>query len=202
MFAGSVPMIGTPSAFQRQRQRERRLTAELHDHAVRFLGIVDVQHLFERQRLEVQAVAGVVIRGDSLRIAVHHDRLVPEILQRERRVAAAVIELDSLPDAVRAAAENHDLLAIARIGFRLRLVARIQVRREALELRGAGVHAVEHRRDSELLAAFPHVERIRLPRAAQASGPRCRRASQSAASSREAVSSDAPATSRSSSITS
>ena len=66
---------------------------------------------FERERLEVQAVAGVVIGRDGLRIAVDHDRFDAEFLQRERRVAAAVIELDSLADAVGAAAQDHDFLA-------------------------------------------------------------------------------------------
>ena len=101
-------------ALQRQRQIQRRLPAELHDHAIRLLGIADVQHFFERERLEVQAVAGVVIGRDGLRIAVDHDRFDAELLQREGRVAAAVIELDSLPDAIRPAAQNHDLLAIRR----------------------------------------------------------------------------------------
>ena len=106
---------------QRQRKIQRRLAAELHDHAVGLFGVDDVQHFFERERLEVEAVAGVVVGRDGLRIAVDHDRLDAELLQRERRVAAAVIELDSLPDAVRAAAQNHDLLAIRRARPRLRI---------------------------------------------------------------------------------
>ena len=104
---------------QRQRQIERRLAAELHDHAVGLLGVADVQHVFERERLEVQAVAGVVIGGDGFRIAVDHDRFDAELLQREGGVAAAVIELDSLPDAVGTAAENHDFLAIRSERLRL-----------------------------------------------------------------------------------
>ena len=99
-------------ALQRQRQIQRRLSAELHDDAGRLLGVDDVHHFFERERLEVEAVAGVVVGRDRLGIAVDHDRLDAELLQRERRVAAAVVELDALPDAVRTAAEDHDLLAI------------------------------------------------------------------------------------------
>ena len=52
---------------QRQRESERRLSAELHDHAIRLFGIDDVEHVFERERLEVEAVAGVVIGRDGLR---------------------------------------------------------------------------------------------------------------------------------------
>ncbi len=54
-------------ALQRQRQIERRLPAELHDHAVGLFGIDDVEDVLQRERLEVEAVAGVVVGGDGLR---------------------------------------------------------------------------------------------------------------------------------------
>ena len=172
MFAGSVPMIGHAGGLQRQRQRQRRLPAELDDHAVRLLGVADVQHFFERERLEVEAVAGVVIGGDGLRIAVDHDRFDAEFLQREGRVAAAVIELDSLADAVGAAAQDHDLLARGDVGFALGFVARIEIRREAFELGGAGIDAIEHGRDAEFFAARADFERRRRSR------PRARKLSE------------------------
>ncbi len=134
---------GHAQPLQRQRQVERRLPAELHDHAVGLLGIADVEDVFQRERLEVEAVAGVVVGGDGLGVAVDHDRFDAHLLQGERRVAAAVIELDALADAVGPAAQNHDLLAIARVGLARALVAGIEVRREAFELGGAGVHAAE-----------------------------------------------------------
>ena len=70
-------------ALQRQRQIERRLAAELDDDAVGLFGVADVEDVFERERLEVEAVAGVVVGGDGLRIAVDHDRFDAHFLQRE-----------------------------------------------------------------------------------------------------------------------
>src|SRR5205814_8587938 len=116
-----------------QRECERRLSPELLDHAIRFFGVADVEHVLEGERLEVEAIAGVVIGRYGLGIAVHHDRLDTELLQGEGGMAAAVIEFATLPDPVRPAAENHDLLATARLGFAFALVARIEIRREALE---------------------------------------------------------------------
>ncbi len=58
---------------------------------------------------------------------------------------AAVVELDALADAVRTAAQNHDLVAIARRRFALVLVGRVQVGGAGGELGGAGVHALVHR---------------------------------------------------------
>ena len=85
-----------------------------------FSAAVDVQHVLQRQRLEIQPVAGVVVRADRLGVAVHHDRLEPGFAQRKRGVHAAVVELDPLADPVRTAAQNHDLAADRPAGSRRR----------------------------------------------------------------------------------
>ena len=89
---------------------ERCLAAELDDNAFGLLFLVDRQHVLDSQRLEVELVGGVVVGGDGLRVAVHHDRLVTGLAQGEGGMDAAVVELDPLTDTVRAAAEHHDLL--------------------------------------------------------------------------------------------
>ena len=119
---GGRPKNGHPGTRQRQRQVKRCLAAKLHDDAVRLLDVNDVHHIFKGQRLEVQPVRGVVVGAHGLRVAVHHDGLIAVFLKRERRVHAAVIELDSLPDAVRTAAENHDFAHILRLGLAFLLV--------------------------------------------------------------------------------
>ena len=100
MLSTLVPMIGAPAA-SRPRQVQRRLTAELHDQPFRLHHVADVQHVFGGQRLEEEMIAGVVIGGNRFRVRVDHDGLVPLAPQRERRLTAAVIELDALADAVR-----------------------------------------------------------------------------------------------------
>ncbi len=103
-----------PGGLQRQGKVQRRLPAELHDDAdlgsARALVLVDGHHVFEGERLEVEAVAGVVVGGNRLGIAVHHHGFVAVFVQGEGGMAAAVVELNSLPDAVRPAAEDDDLL--------------------------------------------------------------------------------------------
>src|SRR3546814_12119532 len=54
---------GDTVALQVARKLERGLAAILHDHAERFLDVHDLQHVFERQRLEVQAIGSIVV-GD------------------------------------------------------------------------------------------------------------------------------------------
>ena len=152
---------------QRLGELERRLAAELHDHAVqravRPLGVDDLEHVLRRQRLEIEPVGGVVVGRHRLGIAVDHDGLVAGLAQREAGVAAAIVELDALADAVRAAAEDDDLLPVR--GLRLvgdgagerRLVGRVHVGGGRGELGRAGVDALEHRAHAERAPRRRHV---------------------------------------------
>jgi len=133
---------------------ERRLPAVLHDDAERLLDVHDLEHVLERQRLEIEAIGGVVISRDGLRIAIDHDRLVAVLAKRHRRMHAAVVELDALSDAIGTAAQHDDLLPIGGCRFALVLVGRIHVSRACREFRGAGVDA---------LVDGPHAERVPLP---------------------------------------
>ena len=100
---------------------------------------IDGEHVFEGERLEVEAVAGVVIGGDGFGIAVDHDGLEAVFTEGEGGVATAIVELDALPDAVGTAAENNDLAVGRRRGLVFFVVAGIEVGREAFKLGGAGV---------------------------------------------------------------
>ena len=92
---------------------QRRLPAELHDDAeelsARLLDAHDLQHVLGGERLEIEPVGGVVVGRHGLRIAVDHDRLEAGLIEREGGMAAAIVELDALADAVRPAAEDDDL---------------------------------------------------------------------------------------------
>ena len=78
-------------------------------------------------------------------------------------MAAAIVELDPLPDPVRTAAQDHDLLPVARRGFAFGraeqrgLIGRIHVGRDRLEFGRAAVDPLEHRVDAKLLAQLAHL---------------------------------------------
>src|SRR5208337_1598746 len=67
-------------------------------------------------------------------------------------MAAAVVELDALSDAVRPAAQDDHFLAISWRCLVLFFVGRVKIGRVAFELRGAGVHALVHGLDTVLVA--------------------------------------------------
>ena len=157
---------------QRQRQLQRGLAAELNNHPIGALGFDHVEHVFEGQRFEVEAIAGVVIGGHRLRVAVHHHRGQPLLLQGKGGVAAAVVELDALADPVGTAAQDHHLAPRFRCHLTLRcqalelpggiepfhwpLVAGVVVRRGGSEFGGAGVDRFEHRVNAQPLPVGPH----------------------------------------------
>jgi len=66
--SGVVPMMFTPAALSGN-ENSAASDRELHDHAngrARSFVFADGKHVFERERLEVEAVAGVVIGRDRL----------------------------------------------------------------------------------------------------------------------------------------
>ncbi len=141
---------------QRLRELQRSLSAKLHDHALGFLEIDDLQHILERQRLEVEPIGSVVVGRDCFGIAVDHDGLESDLAQSERRVHAAGIELDALADAIRPRSEDHDFAARGGIRFVLALIRRVQIRRGSFELRGASVDAFVDRTDPMSMALLAH----------------------------------------------
>ena len=147
---------GHAVGFQVARQLERRLAAELHDDSVRTLHFHDLQHVFQGERLKVQAVGGVVVGGYRLRVAVDHDGLVAVLAQGEGGVDAAVVEFDALADTVGPAAQHHDLLALTGIGLALFLVGGIHVGGGGGELGSAGIHPLEHGAHVERMPVHAH----------------------------------------------
>ena len=113
---------------------------ELDDDAFGLFLVVDVEDVFQRQGFEVELVTGIVIRGNSLWIRVHHDGLEAKLAQGERGVDAAVIELDALANAVRAAAQNHHLALATVAPLILAAVGRVIVRCVSFELRRARIY--------------------------------------------------------------
>ena len=114
--------------FQFGRQVQRSLPAELGDDAYRFFLIVNAQHVFQRQGFKVQFVGSIVVGGYGFRVAVDDDGLKAQLLQGHGRMDAAVVELNTLADAVGAAPQDHDLLFI---GYRVvvrRVIGGIEIR--------------------------------------------------------------------------
>jgi len=160
--------------FQFARQFQRRLAAVLDDHALRLLDTHDFQHIFQRYRLEVEAVRGVVIGGDGLRVTVDHNGLVTIFAQRQRGVDAAVVKLNTLADTVWTTAEHHDFFAIlVRVRFALLFIGGVHIGGVGSELRGAGINAFVDRVQVVLVAQladlrFAHANQRRQTRIGKA----------------------------------
>ena len=139
---------GHAIALQIERQFQGRLTAVLNDHTQGLFFVDDLEHVFKRQGLEVQAIGGVVVGGDGLGVAIDHDGLVAVFTHGQCSVHTAVIKLDALADPVGAAAKYHDLLAIRWTGLTLAalgLVGGVHVGGVGGKFGRAGVHPLVNR---------------------------------------------------------
>ena len=76
----------------------------MHNHAPRVFGAHDFEHVFQRERLEIEAVGSVEIGGHGFGVAIDHNGFKARFAQRQSGVHAAIIKLDALADAVGAAA--------------------------------------------------------------------------------------------------
>ena len=158
---------GNPRLFERASELERRLAAELDDHArqraLRHFDVQDFEHVLDRQRFEIEAVRRVVIGRHRFGVAVDHDRFIARILEREAGVATAIVEFDPLPDPVRPAAQDHDLLAVARVRLILglakarRFISRIEIGGLRLEFGGAGVDRLVDGAHAQLVTQSAHL---------------------------------------------
>ena len=161
-------------SFQGTSQLQRGLAAVLDDNAFWLLDAHDFQHVFQGYRLKIQTVGGVVVGRDGFRVTVDHDGLVTVLAQRQRGVYAAVVEFDTLPDTVRAAAEDHDFIAVnGRVGLTLFFISGVHVGGIGSKFRSAGVHALVDRVQVILVAQladfrFPHARQLRQTRIGKA----------------------------------
>ena len=156
------------------RQLKRSLAAERHHDAVGALDIDNVHDVLVGERLKVQTVGRVIVGRDGLGIAVDHDGLEAAGRQRVARVHAAVIELDTLANAVGAGAQDHRLGLVRRrglvgshalLGIRARavdvLVRLVVVLRGARKLRSAGIDRLHAGNHAQTLAIGAHKALVR-----------------------------------------
>ena len=102
----------------------------------------DVEDVLQGQGLKVEAVGGVVVGGDGLRVGVHHDGLKPRLLQGPDGVDRGVVKLHPLPDPYGPRAQDHHLGLLRGPDLVLQLVGGVVVGGVGLKLGGAGVHCL------------------------------------------------------------
>ena len=130
-------------AVQELGELDGRLAAEGHHHAHRLFHLDDVHDILGEQGLKVQAIGGIVVRGDGLGVVVDDDYFVAQLLQRPDAVDGGIVELDALTDADGAGAQHHDdgLAAAGEgPGFAELVKGRIEIGGLGVKLRAAGIH--------------------------------------------------------------
>ena len=95
-----------------------------------------------------EAGPDVIVGRDSFGVAIDHDRLVTGFLESEAGVHTAVIELNTLTNAVGSRAQDHHSRFCPRSNFIFVLISRVVVRSHSVKLSRAGVNRLKSRSDS------------------------------------------------------
>ena len=158
--------------WQRRSELQRGLTAERHDQlrclarCFRFCRN-HVEHVFGGEWFEVQTIGGVVIGRHRFWIAIQHHGFETRLTQRKAGVNAAVVEFDSLTDAIGATPQDDDPILRGGSHFRLVFVGGVEVRRLSGEFCTAGVHRFVGRQHTRLLARRSNGLFVRIPQPCQ-----------------------------------
>ncbi len=155
------PQNPHPRIFQGHRQVQGSLAAKLDNDPLGHFPLHDIKHILPGEGLKIKAVGNIIIGGDRLRVAVHHDGFVPLFPQGEGGMNAAVIEFDPLADPVGASPQDQDLFLPRRATLVLRFVGGVIIWGIGFELGGAGVHQLKGGEDSQGLAPLPHLHLLR-----------------------------------------
>ena len=88
------------------------MAAQLHHHPNGLFVAQDVVQVLPNHRLKIKLVCRVEIRGNRLRVAIHHDGFVAALLGRQNPVHAGVVKFNALANAVGTGAQHHHLGAV------------------------------------------------------------------------------------------
>ena len=136
------------------------LAAHTHDGAARLLKVYHVEHTLQRQLVEVEAVAHVVVGRHRLGVVVDHDRLGAELTGGLNGIHRAPVELHRRTDAVGTGTQHHHrLLVLVEVDVvALHAVGHIQIVGQLGMLAGHRVDALHGGLYAVLLAVAAHLK--------------------------------------------
>ena len=105
-------LVEHPGVRERDREVERRLSAERRQQRVGALALEHRGDALEVERLDVRAVGEAGVGHDRRRVRVDDDRAEALLAEHLERLAARVVELAGLADHDRAGADDADRLDV------------------------------------------------------------------------------------------
>ena len=142
----------------------RNLSAHADDDAARFFDVNDVEHALQRQFIEVEAVAHVVVGRHGFGVIVDHHALITLSAGGLDGIHGTPVELNARADAIGTRTQHHNggghmghVLQTRVVVFR---VCKVEV--VGLLLGSNGVNATHLRQDATLFALLTHFEVLLL----------------------------------------
>ena len=153
--------VGADDGYSQRRQRfgqvDGRLPAQRHHNGLGTFQPDDVHHVLHRQRLEVELIAGRVVRRHGFRVVVDDDRFVARFAYRPDGMHRRIVEFHALPDPDGSRTQHHDFLLVADHRFVFLLVGRVEIGHVRRKFARAGVYHLVDRENAVLLAQAEHL---------------------------------------------
>ena len=132
--------------FQMSCQIDGSLTAKLYNGCIRLFRVDDTGDILRCQRLEIQAVCRIKVRGYGFRVVVDDDGLTAQLLQCPYGMNRAVVELNALTDTDRTGAKYHNLLlAGCRLDLGFLIKGGVIIGRFCLKFCRTGINGLVYR---------------------------------------------------------
>ena len=140
----------------------RNLSAHRHDDAFGHFEVQYVEYAFERQLVEIEPVAHVVVGRYRFGIVVDHDRLVAELAGRLHGIDRTPVEFDGASDAIGPRSEHDHRLVVLEIGNVVvrSVVGHVEVVGQVRIVGSHRVDAFDRGKHAGLLAGGAHPERF------------------------------------------
>ena len=155
----------------------RYLTTYRHDDTTRLFEVHNVENALQRELVEIQTVAHVVVGRHGLRVVVNHDGLIAQLASGVDGVHRTPVELYRRTDTVCTRTEHDNRFFVlvvvdvvfGSVLFTLRIserrgvrVGEVEVVGEFRMLAGNGRNTLDRRQDALLLAVFANLQVLLL----------------------------------------
>ena len=144
---------------QTDSQVVRNLASHRHYIAVRSLEVTDVEHTFQRQFLEIQPVADIIVRRYGFRVVVYHHPSPASLADGLQGCNRAPVKLDRRTDAVSSGAEhNHRTAVLFKFDVVITaVIGEIKIICKGREFCGKGIYLFDARHDAPSLSPGPYL---------------------------------------------
>ena len=151
---------------QTHRQIIRYLSPRGNNYSLRYLQFDNIHYPLEGKFIEIQAVAGIVIRAYRFGIVINHDRTIPHFPNRVQGTHPAPVKFHATADTIRPRPQhdNRTTVTLVRHVIFRAIVRDIKIIRHGRILSRQRVYLLHDGQNTQFFTVFPHFQHLLVMR--------------------------------------